>query len=164
MIKINDFYLEKLDIYGKHYGLIQGMSLDDKIRAYIDRDFFVWLENHQAVSDEKIEVGKMYAIIKEGIELGVIGSSGDLKDGILNVVYAIKKNMRNRGYGQKILEEVTFYYLENIKGIKGIKLEIDKSNKASKGVANNNSYIKTEGLNEKGLEEWYYYNNYKKMR
>ena len=156
MIKLDTFYLEKLDIAEKHYGLIEGMSLDKKVKAYIDRDFFVWLGKHQAISDDKIEVGKMYAVIKDGREIGVVGSSGDLEDGILNVVCAIKKNVRDRGYGTKLLEEVTFYYLENIKGIKGIKLVIDQSNKASRGIAINNGFVKIDGVNEVGLEEWYY--------
>lgn len=155
MINLKSFSLEKLDIYGKHYGLVQGMSLDEKIKAYIDRDFLVWLEKHQAVLEDKIEVGKMYAIIKDGRELGVVGSSGKLDNGILKVIYAVKKNVRGRGYGQNILEEVTDYYLDNIDGIKGIKLVIDQSNKASKGVARNNNYMKSDSDN--GLEEWYYY-------
>ena len=157
MIELKSFKLEKLDIEGKHYGLIQGMAMDNKIKLYIARDFIKWLGEHQAISEDKIEVGKMYAIIEEEREIGVVGSLNLTDDGILNVIYAIKKNVRDKGYGKKILEEVTSYYLENIKGIRGIKLTIDSSNKGSKRVALANGYV-NKGIEDSGLENWYYDN------
>jgi RimJ/RimL family protein N-acetyltransferase len=155
MIKLETLYLEKLEINGKHYGLVESMSLDKKIKMYIARDFLVWLEQHQAILDNEIEVGKMYAVIKDGREIGIVGSTGNMEDGILNVIYAIKKDARDRGNGYKLLKEITTYYLNNIDGIKDIKLVIDKSNKASYKLAEKEGYVKYKE-NESGLEEWYY--------
>ena len=157
MIQLKSLSLEKLDI-NKHFGLIQGMSLDNKIKAYIAKDFIKWLEEYQANNSDNIEVGKIYVIIDGNREIGIVGSTS-FEDGILNVVYAIKRNVRDRGYGYKILKEITNHYLTNIEGIKGIKLEIDKGNKASIGVAKKNEYIKSNDINDKGLEEWYYLDN-----
>lgn len=165
MIIIGDFCLEKLDINSKHSALISGMAEDKKIKDYIDNKFKDWLSKYESDSEEKIEPCKMYVIreIETAREIGVVGSTS-FEDGILNVVYAIKRNVRGRGYGFRVLEEITMYYLENIKGIKSIKLEIHESNKASRGCANRISYVKSEDSNEKGLEEWYYYNTDEKGR
>ena len=69
MIKLDTYWLEKLDIYGRHYSLLQGMSMDKKIQLYIARDFLKYLSEYQAVSDDKIEVGKDYPGIEEEREL-----------------------------------------------------------------------------------------------
>ena len=154
MIQLNSLSLEKLD-FNKHFGLIQGMSLDNKIKSYIAKDFIKWLEDYQTNNSDNIEVGKIYVIMDGNREVGIVGSTS-FEDGILNVVYAVKRNLRDRGYGYRILKEITNYYLSNIEGIKGIKLEIDKGNKASIGVAKKSEYIKSNDINDKGLEEWYY--------
>ena len=117
MIKLTSFNLEKIQLEGKHYGLVQNMSLDNKVKLYIEKDFFDWLKKYQAISDDEIEIGKMYAIEKDKKEYGVIGSKGINEDGYLELVYAIKKNMRDRGYGTKVLEEITPYLLEQVKNI-----------------------------------------------
>lgn len=156
MIKLDTYCLEKLDIYGRHYSLLQGMSMDKKIQLYIARDFLKYLSEYQAVSDDKIEVGKMYAFIKGDREIGIVGSTKMDSEGILDVIYAIKKSERGKGHGANILNEITNYYLNNINGIKGIKLVIDEVNKESIGTAKLNGYEKV-GINLEGnVGEWYY--------
>lgn len=159
MIKLTSFNLEKIQLEGKHYGLVQNMSIDNKIKLYIEKDFFDWLKKHQASSNDQIDVGKMYVVSKDGREYGIVGSEGINEDGYLDVVYAIKKNMRDRGYGTKVLEEITPYLLEHVKDIKGIHLRIDESNKGSKGIAMKNGYIEKTEEKENGVESWYYYND-----
>ena len=155
MIKLDTYCLEKLDIYGEHYGLLQGMSVDKKIQLYIARDFLEYLSEYQAVSDDKIEVGKMYAFTKNSREIGIVGST-KMEDGILDVIYAIKRSERGKGHGANILNEITDYYLNNIEGIKGIKLVIDEVNKESKGTAKLNGYKLINVNSENNVGEWYY--------
>ena len=155
MIKLDTYELEKLDIEGKHYGLLQGMSMDKKIQLYIARDFLKYLSGYQAISEDVIEVGKMYTFTKNGREIGIVGST-KMDDGILDVIYAIKKSERGKGHGANILNEITNYYLNNIEGIKGIKLFIDEVNKESIGTAKLNGYEKVSVNSEGNVGEWYY--------
>ena len=155
MIRLDTYELEKLDIEGKHYGLLQGMSIDKKIQLYIARDFLKYLSEYQAVSDEIVEVGKMYAFTKNGREIGIVGST-KMEDGILDVIYAIKRSERGKGHGANILKEITNYYLNNIEGIKGIKLVIDEVNKESIGTAKLNGYELINVNSENNVGEWYY--------
>lgn len=155
MIKLETYCLEKLDIYGDHYGLLQGMSIDKKIQLYIARDFLKYLSQYQATNDEKIEVGKMYAFTNNGREIGIVGST-KMDDGILDVVYAIKRSERCKGHGANILNEITKYYLNNIEEIKGIKLVIDEVNKESIGTAKLNGYEKISINSQGNVGEWYY--------
>lgn len=155
MIKLDTYELEKLDIEGKHYCLLQGMSMDKKIQLYIARDFLKYLSGYQAISEDVIEVGKMYTFTKNGREIGIVGST-KMDDGILDVIYAIKKSERGKGHGANILNEITNYYLNNIEGIKGIKLFIDEGNKESIGTAKLNGYEKVSVNSEGNVGEWYY--------
>ena len=158
MIKLDTYSLENIDMYGEHYGLLQGMSVDKKIQLYIARNFLEYLSQYQAIDDEKIEVGKIYAFTKNGREIGIVGST-KMNDGVLDVVYAIKRSERGRGHGANILKEITNYYLNNVEGIKGIKLSIDEVNKESRGTAKLNGYEKISVNNEGNVGEWYYPKN-----
>ncbi|MCI6266797.1 MAG: GNAT family N-acetyltransferase [Erysipelotrichaceae bacterium] len=156
MIHLRTLNLQKINEI-EHYCLIQSLSRDKDVVGYIAKDFFEWLKKQQSIGDEKIEVGKSYVIEKEGKYIGVVGSLDFSNDGILEVWYTIKKNLRGRGYGEKILAEITPYLIEHVDGLNDIQLKIDKTNQASKKVASRNGYIEDRSEREDGIESWYYF-------
>lgn len=153
MIHLRTLNLEKIDEI-EHYALIQGLGCDKEVKTYIAKDFPEWLKKQVSLGDEKIEVGKSYVIVKEHKYVGIVGSFNMSCDGILEVWYTIKKNLRGRGYGEKILAEITPYLIEHVDGLNDIKLKIDKNNKGSHKVAIRNGYVK-EG--EDDNQDIYYY-------
>lgn len=156
MIHLRTFNLEKINEI-EHYVLLESLSRDKGVTNYVSRNFLEWVKKQESVGDEKVEVGKSYVIEKEGRYIGVIGSLNFSNDGILEVWYAIKKNLRGKGYGEKILGEITPHLIEHIDGLNDIKLKIDVTNKGSKKVAERNGYVKVASETIDGVESWYYF-------
>lgn len=156
MIHLRTLNLEKIDEM-EHYALIQGLGFDKEVKTYIAKDFPEWLKKQVSLGDEKIEIGKSYVIVKDHKYVGIVGSFNMSCDGILEVWYTIKKNLRGRGYGEKILAEITPYLIEHVDGLNDIQLKIDKTNQASKKVASRNGYIEDRSEREDGIESWYYF-------
>ena len=156
MIHLRTMNLEKIDKI-KHYGLLMNLERDSKVQGYISRNFISWLDKHQAISDDKIEVGKSYVVCKDNCYIGIVGSLSFSNDGILEVWYTIKKNLRGRGYGEKILAEITPYLIEHVDGLNDIVLKIDTNNNASKKVAERNGYVLEEYDKELDLDIYRYF-------
>ena len=125
--------------------------------TYIAKDFPEWLKKQQSMDENQIEVGKSYVIEKEGKYIGIVGSLEFANDGILEVWYTIKKNLRGRGYGEKILGENTPHLIENVDGLNDIHLKIDEENYGSKKIASRNGYIENTSEKKAGIESWYYF-------
>lgn len=141
MIHLSTFNLEKINEC-KHYSLIKSMEMDDDVNRYISKYFSGWISFYVSESDEVIELEKSYVIEFDNKYVGFVGSLEITSNGVLEIWYAIDRNFRNMGYGEKILGEVTSYYIENVYGVNGICLKIDKCNIVSQKVAVNNGYIK----------------------
>lgn len=156
MIHLRTFNLQKLDEI-EHYVLIQELGRDKTVQTYIAKDFSTWLGKQKSVSEDMLEVGKSYVIERDGKYVGVVGSLNFSNDGILELWCTIKKNLRGRGYGEKVLAEITPYLIEHIDGLNDIKLKIDENNLASKKVAMRNGYIEEPGEKDKGIESYYYF-------
>lgn len=156
MIHLRTFNLQRIDEL-EHYCLIQELGRDKKVTEYIAQDFPTWIAKQKSTSDEKIEIGKSYVIEKEGRYIGIVGSLNFSNDGILEVWYTIRKHMREKGYGEKILAEITPYLIEHIDGLNDIKLKIDESNKASRKVALRNGYIEEKKEKQDGILNYYYF-------
>ena len=156
MIHLRTLNLQKIDEI-EHYCLIQSLARDKDVTGYIAANFPEWLKKQQSENEEKIEIGKSYVIEKEGKYLGIVGSLEFSNDGILEVWYTIKKNLRGRGYGEKILGEITPHLIEHVNGVNDILLKIDERNYASKKVAARNGYIENSSKKENGVESWYYF-------
>lgn len=140
MIHLRTFNLQKIQEI-EHYTLIQSLGRDKDVTTYIARDFPTWIKKQQSVSEDKIEVGKSYVVEREGKYVGIVGSLEFSNDGILEVWYTIRKNLRGRGYGEKVLAEITPYLIEHVDGLKDIELKIDQANKGSQKVAIRNGYV-----------------------
>lgn len=139
MIHLRTINLEKIDEI-KHCCLLMPLDRDDKVRAFISRNFMEWIQKQRSVSDEKIELGKSYVVEKDNRYVGVVGSLSLDRNGFLEVWYVVKNDSRGRGYGDAILSEITPYLIENIDGVNNIKLKIDKNNKPSIKLALKNGY------------------------
>lgn len=139
MIHLRTMDLEKIDMM-KHYGLLMSLQRDEKVYGYISKNLIAWLEKHQAVSEDKIEVNKSYVICKDNHYIGVIGSLNFSNAGILEIWCAIQNNLRGKGYGEKILAEITPYLIEHVDGLNDIELKINRNNLSSKRVAEKNGY------------------------
>lgn len=156
MIHLRTLNLEKVSEI-KHYDLIRNLERDSKVQQYISKDLPRWLSKHQAESEDKIEIGKSYVIEKDNHYIGIVGSLSFSNEGILEVWYAIKKKFREKGYGEKVLAEITPYLIEHVQGLNDIELKIDKNNKASKKVAERNGYLLEESDKDLGIDIYHYF-------
>ncbi len=156
MIHLRTFNLEKIDEI-KHYDLLMNLDRDAKVKGYISQNFLEWIEKQQSISDDKIELGKSYVIEKDNKYIGIVGSLNFSSTGILEVWYTIKKNLREKGYGEKILAEITPYLIENVQGLNDIELKIDKKNKASQKVALRNGYILEDEDKTNNMDIYHYF-------
>ena len=89
----------------------------------------------------KIAPNKSYVVKKDKQNIGVVGTLNLSSVGELEIWYAIDKDLRGEGYGEKVLAEVTPYLIENVSNLEDIELRIKKKNLASKKIAENNGYI-----------------------
>lgn len=156
MIHLRTLNLEKVSEI-EHYDLIRNLERDSKVQQYISKDLPRWLSKHQAESEDKIEIGKSYVIEKDNHYIGIVGSLSFSNEGILEVWYAIKKNFREKGYGEKVLAEITPYLIEHVQGLNDIELKIDKNNKASKKVAERNGYLLEESDKDLEIDIYHYF-------
>ncbi len=156
MIKLRNFNLEKIDKI-KHYSLLMKLNRDKNINKYISHNFISFLDKHEAKSDDKMEIGKAYVVNKDKKNIGVVGTLDMSSTGVVEVWYSIDKGLRGKGYGEKVLAQVTPYLIENIKGLNDIELKIDKNNKASKKVALRNGYILDDEDKELGIDIYHYF-------
>lgn len=156
MIHLRTLNLEKVSEI-EHYDLIKNLERDSKVQQYISKNLSRWLSKHQAESEDKIEIGKSYVIEKDNHYIGIVGSLSFSNEGILEVWYAIKENFRAKGYGEKILAEITPYLIEHVQGLNDIELKIDKNNKASKKVAERNGYLLEKSDKDLGIDIYHYF-------
>ena len=133
------------------------LNRDKNINKYISHNFISFLDKHEAKSDDKMEIGKAYVVNKDKKNIGVVGTLDMSSTGVVEVWYSIDKDLRGKGYGEKVLAQVTPYLIENIKGLNDIELKIDKNNKASKKVAERNGYILDDENKELGIDIYHYF-------
>ena len=88
---------------------------DKNINKYISHNFISFLDKHEAKSDDKMEIGKAYVVNKDKKNIGVVGTLDMSSTGVVEVWYSIDKDLRGKGYGEKVLAQVTPYLIENIK-------------------------------------------------
>jgi len=154
MIRLRTFNLQKIQEI-EHYTLISSLGRDKGVTTYIARDFPTWIKKQRSLSDDEIEPYKSYVVERDGKYIGFVGSLDFTNDGIMEIWYAINKNLRGRGYGEKVLAEITPYLIEHVDGLKDIELNIDKSNKGSIKVAERNGYVFDH--EEDGYMTYYYF-------
>lgn len=158
MIRLRTFNLEKIDKI-KHYDLLMKLSRDESVQEYISHNFIRFIDKYQS-EDEKIAPNKSYVVKKDKQNIGVVGTLNLSSVGELEIWYAIDKDLRGEGYGEKVLAEVTPYLIENVSNLEDIELRIKKKNLASKKIAENNGYILEYDDNDTDI--YHYFGNSKK--
>ena len=153
MIKLRNFNLEKIDKI-KHYSLLMKLNRDKNINKYISHNFISFLDKHEAKSDDKMEIGKAYVVNKDKKNIGVVGTLDMSSTGVVEVWYSIDKDLRGKGYGEKVLAQVTPYLIENIKGLNDIVLKIDKNNKGIQSMLT--WKLAKDVMKDKQLRRMYY--------
>ena len=156
MINLRTINLEKVDKI-KHYNLIMKLNRDKGVNDYISHDFISFLDKYAAETDDKMEIGKCYVVNKDKKNIGVVGTLDMSSTGVVEVWYSIDKDLRGKGYGEKVLAQVTPYLIENIKGLNDIELRINKNNKASKKVAEKNGYDLYYEDKDFGIDIYHYF-------
>ena len=138
MIKLKTLNLEALNLRNfEHARFVNRMASDEKTK-YISSRLNQFVE--EPTDKDAFEVGKTY-IVRDGEKnIGLIGTKeldrrGDLEPWIL-----IYPDERGKKYGEKITLELIPFFLDNIENLKDIKLVINRSNYASRKIAENAGY------------------------
>lgn len=133
-IKLKTLALENLNMCNsEHYILVKKSVRDENSKKFVSKNMDKFVK--EPIDESKFEDGKTYILKDKEKLIGFIGSKKLNSNGVLEFWYNIDADYRNNGYATKVLEEITPYLIENIDGLKDIKLNINKYNHASKKVA-----------------------------
>lgn len=119
----------------KQFRFVSDMKNDPLIRDFVTAKIDHYLI--QSKDDEKINICSSY-IIAEGKELvGYVRFNEMDREGVLTLHYAVHPDFRKKGYGTKILVEVSDYAFGNINNASKVRLYIRNCNKGSIKCAEN---------------------------
>lgn len=138
MIKLRNLNLEPLrtDFKSGHYSLVRKLSEDQGVYDFISKRFGEWVK--PPISEDQYEIGKAYVIANDNQEkIGMCGSTrGSINSGgIIDLWVAIDEKYRGKGYGEKIVVQMTEYFLDIIPKLDNISLAINKNNVTSNKMA-----------------------------
>lgn len=131
-----------------------------KFSEELDKDFLIkrYLYNSVSVVDvvkkseniSNLHLGYGY-LIKDGYNL--VGFIRPYREIIftLGIDYCVHPNFRFKGYGTKILTEVSDYFLENYKSVNNIKLSVASSNELCLKCASNAGFTL---ISDNGFEKY----------
>lgn len=138
MMKLRTLNLEALNLKNReHFRLVSRMSRDEKVK-YISRRLDEFVE--EPTNTEQFEVGKTY-VIKDGEKnIGLLGTKELNRKGELEPWIIISPDERGNKYGAKVTEQIIPFFVENVQGLKDIKLVINKSNYASRKIVEDAGY------------------------
>lgn len=83
------------------------------------------------------------------------GSTRYENNGIIDLWCGIDKKSRGQGVGEKLLVQITDYFLDNIPDLKNVKLVIKKNNVASNKVAINPGYSLTDQYKDNNVYHYF---------
>ena len=153
MIKLRNLYLEKFNsLNNEHYTLAKTLHNDNSVRNYISKDFISFIEKmSSSIGDEKYEILTPY-VVRDNSErlLGILGSQKEYKDNVVDLWYALDPSYRNKGFGSKVLSQMTQYLIKE--KYDDVMLLIDNKNIRSINLAVSEGYNeigkKSDGLNK----------------
>ncbi len=142
-IKLNSLYICNYDPEDiTKFNFLKKIHEDELIRQYLGR--FVSTDIADSQNDERIILDHSYIISNEKDHVGFI-SIPELRDGELTLEYGVHPDFRHKGYGTKILREVSDYFFEERNFVESVGLCIDSENKYSQKAAFNAGF---EQLND----------------
>jgi len=131
----------------KHLNFKNGLNYDLLFIKFFGQ-FFLKNIDEIFVSSIELEINKAYIIEENDDVVGMIRIFKKNFNKEITLQYAVAEDYRNKGYGKKILKEISDYFM-TVKDISCIKLDIDKNNLASIDCAekvgyefNNDAYLK----------------------
>lgn len=138
MIKLRNLNLEPLrtDFKSGHYSLVRRLSEDKGVYEFVSKRFSEWIK--PPVSENQYEIGKGYVVTNSNQEkIGMCGSTrGSISDGgLIDLWVAIDEGQRGKGYGEKVVVQMTEFFLDTIPKLDNITLAINKNNVASNKMA-----------------------------
>lgn len=138
MIKLRNLNLEPLrtDFKSGHYSLVRRLSEDKGVYEFVSKRFSEWIK--PPVSENQYEIGKAYVVTNSNQEkIGMCGSTrGSISDGgLIDLWVAIDEGQRGKGYGEKVVVQMTEFFLDTIPKLDNITLAINKNNVASNKMA-----------------------------
>ena len=138
MIKLRNLNLEPLRINAEngHYSLVRKLAEDQGVYDFISKRFGEWVK--PPISENQYEIGKAYVIANDNQEkIGMCGSTrGSINSGgIIDLWVAIDEKYRGKGYGEKVVVQMTEYFLDIIPKLDNISLAIKMDNVVSNKMA-----------------------------
>lgn len=138
MIKLRNLNLEplRMNVERGHYQLVRRLAENQEVYDFISKRFGEWVK--PPISEDQYEIDKAYVIANDNQEkIGMCGSTkGSVNSGgIIDLWVAIDERYRGKGYGEKVVVQMTEYFLDTIPKLDNISLAIKKKNIASNKVA-----------------------------
>lgn len=158
MIKLRNLSLEPLRTNGKsgHYSLVRRLAEDKGVYKFVSKRFSEWVE--PPISEDQYEIGKAYVITNSNQEkIGMCGSTrGSVSfGGVIDLWFVIDEGQRGKGYGEKIVVQMTEYFLDTIPKLDNISLAIKKDNIASNKIAILSGYTFDKEHDEKNYYNYF---------
>lgn len=152
MIKLRNLNLEPLRIGCRngHYTLVERLAEDERVSKFVSKRFSEWVK--PPISENQYEIGKAYVITNDNQEkIGMCGSTrGNISDGgLIDLWIAIDEGQRGKGYGERVVVQMTEYFLDTIPKLNNITLVINKDNKTSNKIAMLSGYTLDKKQNGK---------------
>ena len=132
-IKLNSLYICNYDPDDiRKFNFLKDIFEDELIKSYLGKH--VCGEIADSKNDVRIILDHSYIISNQRNHIGFI-SLPDLREGILTLEYGVHPAFRHKGYGTKILKEVSDYFLEERNFVEKVELCIDSENIYSQKAA-----------------------------
>ena len=142
-IKLNSLYITNYDsddIIKVKFA--EGIRNDKLIQYFLYSNIDKMLMDSENLEELKLKY--VYLISDKTIPVGFVRFAAIHNLNILEMHYGVHPYFRNKGYGSKILLEVSDYVLENASKINRIKLNIDKENIHSIKCAQNAGFTEIQ--------------------
>ena len=104
------------------------LNEDISVYNYVSRHFSEWTKEPINSDSYEIGNGKAYVISDDSKKIGMLGSTKFSSDGVIDLWVALDREYRGYGYGEKVLIQMTQYFVENLNHLSDIQLVINKSN------------------------------------
>ena len=132
-IKLNSLYICNYDPDDiNKFNFLKTIHEDELIGHYLGR--YVCADIANSKDDKRIILDHSYIISNQRNLVGFI-SIPELREGILTLEYGVHPDFRHKGYGTKILKEVSDYFLEERNFVESVELCIDSENVYSRKAA-----------------------------
>lgn len=157
MIKLRTLNLEPLNILNGdgHILLRRRLNEDISVYDYVSRHFSEWTKEPINSDSYEIGNGKAYVISDDSKKIGMLGSTKFSSDGVIDLWVALDREYRGYGYGEKVLIQMTQYFVENLNHLSDIQLVINKSNLISLKTAKACGYNLVDKYDDKLVYQYF---------